>query len=313
VTTSRRHPVDSGDETLPAVIVRDGDAEHLAQTEPGAVRPTTPSRAGAARSPRRCTSTHGGCLASEPELLVADLIVAETVYVLESYSETRARQIAATIRSLLAFVDRNVSFDRAIDQSERSSESSPPIAHHSPVNRPIPARNNAECRVLDRRIVRRGRGQAKGSWLLARSSGESFGEQRAECAPSCQQASRSCRRGSPTTDIGRWAARQRRPVVIISIALTAPSVLVAVHVEPVGTADRGRQAGIVDLVEEGLEGAEDIAQVGRRAEDVAVGVEHIDDGGRERRTDHDLDAGDRGVGRPVRTVSNSVCIAGDGV
>jgi len=42
-------------------------------------------------------------LATEPELLVADLIVAETVYVLESFYEAPRPQIAAAMRSLLAF------------------------------------------------------------------------------------------------------------------------------------------------------------------------------------------------------------------
>jgi predicted nucleic-acid-binding protein len=47
------------------------------------------------------------------ELLLADLIVAETVYVLESFYEVPREQIATTVRSLLAFdsisvVDRDV-------------------------------------------------------------------------------------------------------------------------------------------------------------------------------------------------------------
>lgn len=47
------------------------------------------------------------------ELLLADLIVAETVYVLESFYEVPPEQIATTVRSLLAFdsisvVDRDV-------------------------------------------------------------------------------------------------------------------------------------------------------------------------------------------------------------
>ena len=52
-------------------------------------------------------------LASESELLVADLIVAETVYVLESFYEAPRAQAAEAIRSLLAlesavFVDRDL-------------------------------------------------------------------------------------------------------------------------------------------------------------------------------------------------------------
>ena len=42
-------------------------------------------------------------LASEIELLLADLIVAETVYVLESFYEVPRPQVADAIRSLLAF------------------------------------------------------------------------------------------------------------------------------------------------------------------------------------------------------------------
>lgn len=41
-------------------------------------------------------------LRREPELLLADLIVAETIYVLESFYETPRGQIAQTVRSLLA-------------------------------------------------------------------------------------------------------------------------------------------------------------------------------------------------------------------
>ena len=42
-------------------------------------------------------------LAVESELLLTDLVVAETVYVLESYYETPRGQVATSIRSLLAF------------------------------------------------------------------------------------------------------------------------------------------------------------------------------------------------------------------
>ena len=41
-------------------------------------------------------------LANEPELLLADLVVAETVYVLESFYKAPRVQIADAIRSLLA-------------------------------------------------------------------------------------------------------------------------------------------------------------------------------------------------------------------
>lgn len=42
-------------------------------------------------------------LRAEPELLLTDLIAAETVYVLESYYEAPRAQVAEAIRSLLAF------------------------------------------------------------------------------------------------------------------------------------------------------------------------------------------------------------------
>jgi predicted nucleic-acid-binding protein len=41
-------------------------------------------------------------LAAEPELLLADLIVAETVYVLESYYQAPRRQVAEAMRSLIS-------------------------------------------------------------------------------------------------------------------------------------------------------------------------------------------------------------------
>ena len=42
-------------------------------------------------------------LASEHDLLLVDLVVAETVYVLESFYETPRDQVAEAIRSLIAF------------------------------------------------------------------------------------------------------------------------------------------------------------------------------------------------------------------
>lgn len=42
-------------------------------------------------------------LAAEPELLLTDLIAAETVYVLESFYEAPRGQVADALRSLLAF------------------------------------------------------------------------------------------------------------------------------------------------------------------------------------------------------------------
>jgi predicted nucleic-acid-binding protein len=52
-------------------------------------------------------------LAREPELLLTDLVVAETIYVLESYYEVAREQIAEAIRSLVA-LDSLVSVDPAL-------------------------------------------------------------------------------------------------------------------------------------------------------------------------------------------------------
>ena len=52
-------------------------------------------------------------LASEHDLLVVDLVVAETVYVLESFYEAPRSQVAEAIRSLLAF-DSIVCVDSAL-------------------------------------------------------------------------------------------------------------------------------------------------------------------------------------------------------
>jgi len=52
-------------------------------------------------------------LAAAGELLLADLVVAETIYVLESFYETPGAQVAQAIRSLLAF-DAIVTVDPAL-------------------------------------------------------------------------------------------------------------------------------------------------------------------------------------------------------
>jgi len=52
-------------------------------------------------------------LAAESELLLTDLVVAETVYVLESFYEAPRLQVAEAIRSLLAF-DAIVTVDPAL-------------------------------------------------------------------------------------------------------------------------------------------------------------------------------------------------------
>jgi predicted nucleic acid-binding protein len=52
-------------------------------------------------------------LATESELLLVDLVVAETAYVLESYYDVPRRQVAASVRSLIAFPSI-VTVDRAL-------------------------------------------------------------------------------------------------------------------------------------------------------------------------------------------------------
>jgi predicted nucleic acid-binding protein len=52
-------------------------------------------------------------LAAEAELLLTDLVVAETVYVLESFYETPRAQVAEAIRSLIGF-DSIVTVDPAL-------------------------------------------------------------------------------------------------------------------------------------------------------------------------------------------------------
>jgi predicted nucleic-acid-binding protein len=52
-------------------------------------------------------------LEAESDLLVADLVVAETVYVLESFYEAPHEQVAEAIRSLLAF-ESVISVDPAL-------------------------------------------------------------------------------------------------------------------------------------------------------------------------------------------------------
>jgi predicted nucleic acid-binding protein len=54
------------------------------------------------RDPREMADRATAYLASETELLLTDLVVAETVYVLESYYETPRPQVAEAVRSLLA-------------------------------------------------------------------------------------------------------------------------------------------------------------------------------------------------------------------
>lgn len=53
--------------------------------------------------PRDLAQRASTFLSREPDLLVTDLVVAETVYVLESYYRAPRGQVAQAIRSLLAF------------------------------------------------------------------------------------------------------------------------------------------------------------------------------------------------------------------
>jgi len=53
------------------------------------------------------------CLETESELLLTDLIVAETVYVLESFYQAPRSQVAEAMRSLIAF-DSMVCVDPAL-------------------------------------------------------------------------------------------------------------------------------------------------------------------------------------------------------
>lgn len=53
--------------------------------------------------PPKMAARASAYLEAESELLVTDLVVAETVYVLESFYKAPRRQIAAAVRSLVAF------------------------------------------------------------------------------------------------------------------------------------------------------------------------------------------------------------------
>jgi predicted nucleic-acid-binding protein len=63
--------------------------------------------------PKEIAARASAYLRRESELLVADLVVAETVYVLESYYEAPRVQIAEAIRSLLG-LGSVISIDRAL-------------------------------------------------------------------------------------------------------------------------------------------------------------------------------------------------------
>jgi hypothetical protein len=59
------------------------------------------------------------------------------------------------------------------------------------------------------------------------------------------------------------------------------------------------QAGVVHDVEEVLQGPGQVPQVGRAADDVAVGLEHVGGGGGQRRSHHHLHPLDLRVARPL--------------
>jgi len=63
--------------------------------------------------PWRCGSGTTAFLETESELLLTDLVAAETVYVLESFYEAPRKQVAEAMRSLLAF-DSMVCVDPAL-------------------------------------------------------------------------------------------------------------------------------------------------------------------------------------------------------
>jgi hypothetical protein len=69
-------------------------------------------------------------------------------------------------------------------------------------------------------------------------------------------------------------------------------------VDAVGPAGRGLEARVVDGVEEVLESARHVTEVGRGPQQVAVRLEHVDGGGAERRAHLDVDPLDLGIGRP---------------
>ena len=92
----------------------------------------------------------------------------------------------------------------------------------------------------------------------------------------------------------RLRQRHCSPVVTISTARIAPVVsLLPCTYTPNGRADGRFQARVVDLVEEVLQRARHVAEVGGRAEQVAVGGEHVV-GGR-------LQRGDASRRRPLRS------------
>ena len=55
------------------------------------------------RSRRQSSGDHRPLLATAAQLLVTDLVIAETVYVLESFYEAPRSQVAESLRSLIAF------------------------------------------------------------------------------------------------------------------------------------------------------------------------------------------------------------------
>lgn len=76
-------------------------------------------------------------------------------------------------------------------------------------------------------------------------------------------------------------------------------VVVAVHVGAERSSHSGVEAGVVDDVEEVLEGPREVAQVDGAAEQVRVSLEHVEGARGERRAHHHLHPVDRRVPRPV--------------
>lgn len=87
------------------------------------------------------------------------------------------------------------------------------------------------------------------------------------------------------------------PVANFSTADAAPTVsLFAVHPQTVGPTGDVVQAGVMHRVEKMLEGTGNVPEVRRAAEDVAVGLQHLDRRHRQRRSAHDLQALNAGIG-----------------
>ena len=189
------------------------------------------------------------------------------------------------------------------------------LSFEAPLVFDVAARVEVEGGRCERPAVRSA-GDSSGDHAVAREHGVLLAHERcaARAAPSSHDASRS--------SVGRLAQhgegllRQLPPQARgdrVDRQHRAGRVVVAVDVDAERAADGRVEARVVDLVEEVLERAGHVAEVGRRAEEVAVGLEHVDRGRGERGARHHVDALDAIVRRAVRTASNIECSDGDGV